>query len=123
MSDRKYILPGMPDWTFTSPTLQHKGGAGFLLTSNTSAEELSEGIKKLLRGTTRTPDEVAFEAVVQAAMKIDWKIILNPYAPLTAPLINAVPLQSNISTELIDQFCEHLKAIYFPLQEIKKLNQ
>ena len=122
MSDRKYTLPGMPDWSFRPPMLWHKGGAGFEVTAATSAQDIADGVKKILRKTTLTPDDAAYEVVAQAAMNINWQAILNPYVPLIAPLLNAAtatPVQNSISTELIDELCEHLKAVYYPLQKIR----
>ena len=127
MSDRKYTLPGMPEWSFKvseygSPMLSHKGGAGFQVNANTSAQEIAAAVKNILRGTTWTPDEAAFELVAQAARNIDWQAMLGPSPALVAPLLNAAPVtpaKNNISSELIDELCEHLKAVYYPLQKLK----
>ena len=48
MSDKKYTLPGMADWSFkvpqySNPMLWHKGGAGFEVTTATSAQDIAEG--------------------------------------------------------------------------------
>ena len=122
MSDRKYILPGMADWTLAvsdyGSNLWHKGGAGFPVNVNTSPQEIVEGLKDRLRGITATPDEAVFDAV----LNIDWQAMLGPQPAFVAPLLNAAPTnaaQNNISNELIDELCEHLKAVYFPLQKIK----
>lgn len=122
MSDLKYSLPGMTDWKFAAPTLQHKGGAGYTITTATSAQEVAEAVKRLLRGTTFTPDEAAFETVAQAAMKIDWQTMLNPYPVFVAPLLNAATVvtaatagQKVLTQEQIKTMGEHLKSVYFEL--------
>ena len=111
----------MLDWSFTAPTLRHKGGAGIRVTVETSVQEITDAIKRILRGTTHTPDEAAFETVAQAARNIDWKALLGPAPVLVAPLLNAAPAAGQaITAELIDELCEHLKAVYYPLQRLKK---
>lgn len=115
----KYNIPGMPDWTFITPSLTHKGGAGYTITPSTTPQEIIDGVKNILRGTTFTPDEAAFELVAQAATKVNWEAILSPYAVLTAPLlVAAAPTSASqtISTEQLDKFYENLKAVYFGLK-------
>ena len=127
MNEKKYTLPGMPNWIFEAAeygpsTLWYKG-AGFKMTLDTPAQEIIDGIKKILRQTTFTPDEAAFDVIAQASRNIDWReAIARPIPDLIAPLINEPPApvtKNNISTELIDELCEHLKAVYFPLQKIR----
>ena len=125
MSDKKYTLPGMSDWNFqvpqySQPMLWHKGGAGFAVTAATTAQQIADGVKQILRQTTLTPDEAVFAVVAEASRNIDWQAMLKPAGSLVAPLLNAVPAAGQaISTELIDELCEHLKAVYFPLQKLK----
>ena len=130
MSDTNYSLPGMPDWKFSPPDLRHKGGARFGINTSTSQVEIEDSIKRILRGTTS--DEASFEAVVQASRNINWRAMLDPNAVLIAPLLNAasavpatpvsaVPAAGQaITPEQIEEMCEHLKAVYFPLQELKR---
>ena len=118
MSDKKYTLPDMPDWSFQPPILGHKGGAGFPITADTSAQEIAEAVKRILRGTTWTPDEAAYEVVAQAAMKINWQAMLNPYAPLVAPLLNAAPAQKADNTAAIAQICSHLETAYYAVKKL-----
>ena len=120
MSDRKYTLPGMADWTFKvsdyGNMLWHKGGAGIKVFTATSAQEIADEIQKILRGATSAP----MEAAAQAALLIDWQAMLKPAGALVAPLLNAGPAAGlALTTELIDELCEHLKAVYFPLQKLK----
>ena len=117
-----YTLPGMADWSFSLQTLRHKGGASYRVTTDSTAQEIAEAVKNIMRGTTYTPDEAAFEVVERAALNIDWHAMLGPYPVAVAPLINAMPtiaVQNSISTELIDELCEHLKAVYYPLQKLR----
>ena len=117
MSDRKYTLPGMPDWNFRPPTLGHKGGAGFPITVDTSAQEVAEAVKDILRGTTWTPDEAAFEVVAQAALNINWQAMLDPYAPLIAPLLNAAPAaQQAIPPGQLDKIYNNLETAYYAIK-------
>ena len=123
MNQNSYTLPGMPDWKFTAPTLQHKGGAGFTVKAGTTKEQIRVAVRGILDGTTFTPDEVAFEAVIQAALNIDWQTMLGPYPVATAPLINPAPVtdaQKTINTELVDKVCAHLVSGYYMLQDFKK---
>jgi len=123
MSDRKYTLPGMPDWNFKvslydSPMLWHKGGAGFSVTADTSAQEIAAGIKNILRQTTSTPDEVVFELIAQAARNIDWQTMLKPLPVLVAPLLNAGPAatQQAIPPEQFDKIYGNLEAGYYAIK-------
>ena len=108
----------MPDWSFRPPTLGHKGGAGFSITSATSAQDIAEGVKKILRGTTWTPDEAAFEVTAQAAMNINWQAMLDPYAPLVAPLLNAAPAQKADNTDAVNLICGHLETAYYAIKKL-----
>jgi len=121
MSDKKYTLPGMADWSFKVPTLFHKGGAGFSVTADTTAQEIAEAVRQILRGTTFTPDEAAFEVVANAALNIDWHAMLGPYPVLTAPLINAMPtiaLQKADNTAAIAQICANLETAYYAVKKL-----
>lgn len=106
MSDQKYTFPGAPDWTFSAPKLQHRGGASFIVTTSTTAQEIAEAVKRILRGTTLTPDEAEFEAVAQAAMQFDWQAMLGPFPDMPAPLLNArSPAQKPDNAAQIEQIC------------------
>lgn len=123
MDEKKYTLPGMTDWTFNAPTLQHKGGAGIRINANTSPQEIAAKVKEILRGTTYTPDEAAFEVIAQASQNIDWQTMLGPYPVLSAPLLNAAPVlndaiagQKVITVGQIEEICENLKSVYYGLK-------
>jgi len=122
MSDRKYTLPGMADWSFNPPTLQHKGGAGFRISSSTSPQEIAAAVKNILRGTTWTPDEVAIEVVAQASVNIDWQTMLGPPPALVAPLLNAGPAataQQASNSAQIDTICNHLEVAYYAIKKLR----
>lgn len=123
MSDKKYSLPGMPDWSFDisyrgSAMLWHKGNSGVPVTANTSAQEIVENIKKILRGSTFTPDEAAFELVAQASLNIDWQAMLGPSPVLIAPLINAAPAQKADNTDAVNLICGHLETAYYAIKKL-----
>ena len=110
----------MADWKFDPPSLLHKGGAGFRVTHTTTPQEISEAVKNILRGTTFTPDEAAFELVAQASTNIDWSAMLNPYVTITAPLLNAVPgssTQKVIPIEQLDKIYSNLETAYYAIKE------
>ena len=124
MSDRIYTLPGMADWTCKvsdyGAGLWHKGGAGFTIYAATPRQEIADRVKSIMRGTTLTPDEAAFEAVAQASLNIDFQAMLKPAGPQVAPLLNAAPaVQPAINTEQIEALCDHLKVVYFALQKLR----
>ena len=128
MSEKTYILPGIADFkfnfTYGMPKLLHKGGAYFIVTPSTTPAEIAEAVKNILRGTTHTPDEAVFEQVAQSALNINWQaMLINIYPIPIAPLLNAAPVTAMqyISPELIDELCEHLKAVYYSLQKLKGL--
>ena len=109
----------MADWSFRPPTLGHKGGAGFLITADTSAQEIAKAIKGILRGTTWTPDEAAYEVTAQAAMNIDWQAMLGPPPVLVAPLLNAGPAtsaQKAIPPEQLDKIYGSLESAYYAIK-------
>jgi len=123
MSDKKYTLPGMADWSFkvpqySSPMLWHKGGAGLEVTTATSAQDIAEGIKAILRQTTLTPDEAVFEVVARAALNIDWQAMLRPSPVLVAPLLNAAPAQKADNTAAIAQICANLETAYYAVKKL-----
>ena len=130
MSERKYTLPGMPDWVlqidkWQTNTLLNKAGIGFYIYSNTTAEDITERIEKIFRNNLGVSDEAAIDAIVQASRNIDWqKTIAKPLPELVAVLINepqASSAQTGLSTELIDELCAHLSAVYIPLQKLKRV--
>lgn len=94
MSERKYTLPGMPDWLLRINeqqvnTLLNKAGIGFYVEDDMTAETIAERIENILRNNLRVSDEAAIDAVVQASRNIDWRrTIAKPVPELVAVLIN-----------------------------------
>ena len=130
MSEKKYTLPGMPDWIlqidkWQTNTLLNKAGIGFYIYSNTTAEDIAERVEKILRNNLGFSDEAAIDALLQASRNIDWqKTIAKPVPELVAALVNepqASSAQTGLSTELIDELCAHLSAVYIPLQKLKRV--
>ena len=127
MSDRRYPLPGMPDWIFhidkwQSARLLNKAGIGFEISDDMTAEAITERIENILRNRLGATDEAAINAVVQASRNIDWqRTIAKPVPELIAVLVNepAQPAGQVLTAELIDELCGHLKAVYYPLQKLK----
>jgi len=121
MSDRKYTLPGLEGWTFAISAangtyLWSPGGWGVDFKGASQDEEIAERVQEVLRQTADRPELAA------AIKNIDWKAMLGKQPALVAPLLNVAPVtpvKNNISSELIDELCEHLKAVYYPLQKIK----
>lgn len=128
MSERKYTLPGMSDWSlridkWQNTTLLHKAGIGFYVADDMTAEAITERVDKILRNNLGFSDEAAINAIVQASRNIDWhKTIAKPLPELVAVLVNepqASSAQTGLSPELIDELCAHLSAVYIPLQKLK----
>lgn len=128
MSERKYTLPGMPDWILQidkqqNSTLLNKANVGFYIYSDMTTEAVTERIENILRNRLGVSDEAAIDAVVQASRNIDWqKTIAKPVPELVAVLVNepqASAAQTGLSTELIDELCGHLDAVYYSLQKLK----
>ena len=130
MSEKKYTLPGMPDWSLQidkqqNTTLLHRAGIGFYIEDDMTAEAITARIENILRTNLGFSDEAAIDAIVQASRNIDWqKTIAKPVPELVAVLINepqASSAQTGLSTELIDELCAHLSAVYIPLQKLKRV--
>ena len=130
MSERKYTLPGMPDWVlqidkWQNTTLLNKANVGFYINADMTAEAITERIENIVRNRLGVSDEAAIDAVVQAARNIDWqKTIAKPLPELVAVLVNepqASSAQTGLSAELIDELCAHLSAVYIPLQKLKRV--
>ena len=130
MSERKYTLPGMPDWVlqidkWQNTTLLNKANVGFYINAGMTTEAVTERIENILRNRLGVSDEAAIDAIVQASRNIDWqKTIAKPAPELVAVLVNepqASAAQTGLSTELIDELCGHLKAVYIPLQKLKRV--
>ena len=126
MSDRKYTLPGMPDWIlqidkWQNVTLLNKAGIGLQLQDDMTAEAITDRIENILRNRLGISDQAAIDAVLQASRNIDWqKTIAKPVPELVAVLVNEPPAaQTGLTTEFIDELCDHLKAVYYPLQKLK----
>ena len=109
MSEKKYALPGMPDWSLEidkqqNATLLNKAGIGFYINDDTTAEAIAERVEKILRTNLGFSDEAAIDAIVQASRNIDWqKTIAKPVPELVAVLINepqASSAQTVISPEV-----------------------
>ena len=94
MSERKYTLPGMPDWILQidkqqNTTLLNKANVGFYINADMTAEAVTERIENILRNRLGVSDEAAIEAIVQASRNIDWhKTIAKPLPELVAVLVN-----------------------------------
>ena len=117
MSDNKYTLPGLPDWSFRGAILSHKIGAGFRITEQTSAQEIAEDMQRILGPTTFAFDEAAFAAVTQAVSAIDWAALFGPYPVPAAPLLNAVPVP-RIDSAAINAICGHLETAYYAIKKL-----
>ena len=94
MSERKYTLPGMPDWVlqidkWQNTTLLNKANVGFYIYADMTAEAVTERIENILRNRLGVSDEAAIDAIVQASRNIDWqKTIAKPLPELVAVLVN-----------------------------------
>ena len=105
MSERKYTLPGMPDWVLQidkqqNTTLLNKANVGFYINADMTAEAVTERIENILRNRLGVSDEAAIEAIVQASRNIDWhKTIAKPLPELVAVLVNE-PQASSAQTRM-----------------------
>ena len=105
MSERKYTLPGMPDWILQidkqqNTTLLNKANVGFYINADMTAEAVTERIENILRNRLGVSDEAAIEAIVQASRNIDWhKTIAKPLPELVAVLVNE-PQASSAQTRM-----------------------
>ena len=81
MNQRKYIIPGLKGWTFsTSDTgsglLSGNGGPGVTVTAGMPVTDIAEQVKSTLWLRSRMSDEVA-TATAKAVLIIDWQAMIQ----------------------------------------------
>ena len=81
MNQRKYIIPGLKGWTFsTSDTgsglLSGNGGPGVTVTAGMPVTDIAEQVKSTLWLRSRMTDEAA-TAAAKAVLIIDWQAMIQ----------------------------------------------
>ena len=116
-TDIEHQSPSLPGWLLkisdSNAVLSYYGSEVVKITTNTSMREITDGIRKVLQGSS-TPEEI--EAVVQIFTPIDFRaLILNSWVPKFAPLLDNFEVDN---TDLIKSICDDVELLAI-LQKVK----
>ena len=109
-TDVQHTSPSLPGWTLkisdANAVLLHIDGASVRLTADTPAQEITDGVRRVLQHSS-TPAEI--DAVVDIFEQIDFKkLISSAWVTKFAPLIDGFEADN---TALIESICEDVRLL------------